>query len=524
MKQFFVWALLVSAGASSLAPRLFASQANPSSDWYEEQFEYSVRAILKNIVGAEKIFEHQNPHEDSRGIPGAVLAAPSERRDTNTGEVHNYNWVWKRDAALTISALVDLADSAFKGKESALLLLFSHYLKFSNDDVALHHGYREGLGEAKITPFNEVNIHPWGGPQTDGPALQTLAALKILDWIQSTGLRDTSEAARARSFIDSIVSENVKYTLRKHSALNVDTWEEVKANSHFSTVLVQLASLDDVLTRMRAGQFQELRAHEDEIGRAIGSLNANLRQHLSADRQYIIAHLGVRHDQSLVSQKPGNLDTEVVLALQQVKKSFGVDRSWVRSTVEAQRKLFVRLFPVNANGRDAGGKTIPGYAVGRYEGDRHFGGQIWPLTTMAHARHYFEDAGQAIQDGFIEIGLRDRSYFIELGTGLSPSELQGRIEASDPRFAPIIDALMKRGKDILKRIEVHTGSDRKMTEVLDKDNGYKHGIEDLTWSYVEYVKAYRSFVGAKNRWARVTPPTQVRRMPWDGELCRGLFR
>ena len=507
--------------------------------WRIEEFEFGIDAILKNIVGATQILNGMPASADTRGNPGAVVAAPSTNVDTQTNEVHDYNWTWKRDAAIVMKSVLDLWEHGyFHNKNKELFEIMSNYVEFSRQDqVNLEKG-TYGIGDAKVTLNNSPNPNEWGGPQTDGPALQNLTLIKLFNHLQTLvkGSVDLNSISQLREIILKTVITNTEYTIHNYNQLSVDTWEEVKAKSHFATLMVQREALAQAEALYHKLQSQNTNLDISNLKNLLYKIRTTQRlikakikkDHLSKEYGYILAHHGVEKEMSLMRDKVGNLDTQVNLGLLQVHtpKTLSSNDSflspsnpWFRATVEQQRQNFMRMYAINSNGVTESGKRIKGYGVGRYEGDRHFGGQIWTLTTLAKIKGYLSDAIESSLKGKFVITNLDRQYFLNLETGLSDHLLTGTIKKHDYRFEIIMNALMRRSKSIFYRVMDHTGPDDfVLTEIIDKDSGFKRGIENLTWSYVEFINAYRLLLKAQKMGLSTKPSDRARSL-----MCRSFF-
>ena len=134
-------------------------------------------------VSIEKIFENIGPSAVYPSIsPGVVIASPSQTHP-------DYFYQWIRDSALTINSIV--SHSAGPAIETLLQYLnVSFHLQRSNNTLGAGIGYTNdtvALGDPKWNVDNTAFTEDWGRPQNDGPALQSIAILKIIDYNKQSG-------------------------------------------------------------------------------------------------------------------------------------------------------------------------------------------------------------------------------------------------------------------------------------------------------------------------------------------------
>lgn len=482
------------------------------------QVPHSLKRILDNFVGADHIlFDGEN---DLRGLPGAIIAAPSVVHDLERGETQNYAWRWKRDAAIVMRTLVRIMMKGELEKIDAhrKLAFVRSYVEFCEKEQLAH--FKDGhfeLGHAKVSLQAEVNALPWGYPQNDGPPLESMALFEILNLMKQDGLKDIP----LQQLILRVLKRNLDYMLAHYGEPAVERWEEVKARAHFSILAETQAALrgaqkaiDLFDPSLKAGDqidqvlIEKAQAHLGEI---------LAYQFAGADRQYIPSHLDLIPDGSLERAKNSALDMQVLMT------SVAINKYWEMSLEEKlanenfiyppshplMRATFYRLshafyskYSVNRLGIDHETQLgLPGLLFGRYpEDSKHFRGAPWFITTFAAVQFLLWDAIY-LQNHELSISNRDQDYFRSLNSGLTEAQLAvGRYEKESEVSSKIRKALVKLAKDIFFRAMVHTGSDDfTLTEVLDPDTGYKTGIEHLTWSYVEYLKSVRMFARAKDQ-------------------------
>jgi glucoamylase len=276
----------------------------PLEPWISRQLAISNSSILLNCESN-----------------GALLAS------TSTYEP-NYAFHWVRDAALT-----------------------SHTLPPSYLDRMLEFNFKiqktSYLGEPKFYPDGNVFDGPWGRPQHDGPALRALASLDLVLGNYSRGF-DNEELSR------SIVLD-LDHVANNLDDPGFDLWEEVKARSHFFTVLVQHCALHKGSIYFPSELYAE---------RAEFLEKQVLPRFWDNERGYIVSNLD-RVGPGLL--KESNLDSSVILAILNVQKHCPESTSYSPTSIEVMSTIlrlittFRTLYPINIRYPD----LCP--AIGRFD-------------------------------------------------------------------------------------------------------------------------------------------------------------
>jgi glucoamylase len=177
-----------------------------------------------------------------------------------------------------------------------------------------------------------------------------------------------------------------------------------------------------------------------------------LDRHWSDERQTLAATLPT------ATTKPDDvLDASILLAVLEADLPFGphsTDDARVNKTQTAIEELFARILPLN-HMRFAG--RAP--ALGRYRGDKYFGGGAWYPTTLAATALYYR---RACRPG------DDRS------------------------------ALIRRGDDFMATVRDLTPPSGAMSEQVDPTSGQQTSARHLTWSYAAFIGAARLRTRALN--------------------------
>lgn len=480
------------------------------------QLTHSLQRVLENFVGAEDLV-FCNPSQALRGLPGAIIAAPCVVEDHARGEVQDYMWRWKRDAAIVMRFLVRIMtkgelDALPSAQKFALLQAYVHFCEREQ----LAHRTVDGfdLGHAKVTLFGDRNLKPWGYPQNDGPPLETIALFEILKLGQAIAPGNLE----FQRVLSRVLERNVVYMLKNYDKPSVERWEEVKAGSHFSILAETYVALDSAV---RASRLLDpsVRPQLDIVAIENARMAIAHRihdRHLQVSPTQILSHVDLILDGSLVRNKVSALDTQVLMTSIAINKYWEMGSSelfyppshpLMRATFQRLRDAFTEKYVINQKGVDnLTGEPLRGVLFGRYPEDgQHFGGAPWFITTLVSAQYLLWDA-IFIKTHHLEITDADVAYFRALPSRL-PKELivPGKYDANSQIAQQIIAGLIRLAKEISYRVMVHTGdADLSLTEVINPFNGFKEGIQHLSWSYVEFIKLVRMFRRAQHEYGLET--------------------
>jgi glucoamylase len=391
--------------AALLIPALGNAAENSNATlWLSSKTNFSINKILENISPAD-------------GLPGSVIASPSR-------SAPDYYYHWVRDAALTMTALIDTYHgSADNKKKLEIRRAVADYIEFS------HHIQNTNLnpGEPKFYVNGNVYQGPWGRPQNDGPALR---AVSLIHWANILLAEGDDAIVRQKLYdsrlpSESLIKKDLEYISHHWKDPSFDLWEEVKGTHFYTLMVIRRALLEGSalayqLDDAGAGKWYLLQAKEIEI---------ELEHFWDEKKGYISATIN-RTDG--INYKNSNLDTSVILGLLHGNMNDGF-LAWnhprVQSTMKKLVAVFAELYPINHR------SEIPGTAIGRYPEDRYGGenfdgGNPWPLATLAMAQALYEYA-----DLFVE------------------------------------------------RVKYHAYRDGSMDEQINRYTGYMTSARHLTWNY-----------------------------------------
>ena len=383
---------------------------------------------------------------------GSVLASPAIA-DWNPEPDYFFHWL--RDSAIVMRSVAELMEDA--ADDAELARWRRHFADFVNFSLRLstlngaaardarpatQRGFRKFLRpqselaalsgdrllvEPRFNPDGTIDIFRWSRPQYDGPALRALACLRYL----VAGGPPSEELAR-------LLRLDLSFTLRHAGKPCIGPWEEPGQNAHhYYVALVQLGAL--VHGRAWAGKLEA----EADWGAAERMLRAALDRHWSESRRIYLAR------QPADETADDTLDAAVLLAVWDADLPDGphsVHDTRVQSTQTALENFFAREFPINR-------RRPAGPLLGRYRGDRYFGGGAWYPTTLAAAGLYYRRAQGAAADR---------------------------------------DALLARGDAVMEAVRGVTPADGALSEQVDRSTGQQTSARHLTWSYAAFIGAARA--------------------------------
>lgn len=422
------------------------SSARDLDSWIDRQAELSAAALESAISATQRVRRRDAFAQTIVPARGSVVASISFGDWTVEPD---YFFHWVRDSAIAMRAVVALMQSSSGATQRRWRNHFEDFVRFSltlsrcdggrfvkrvNYRARTLPGARKHLrgkaelralvgdailGEPRFNPDGTLDILRWSRPQYDGAALRALTCLRFLD----AGGRDGKDIRR-------LIAQDLDFTCRHAGARCVGPWEERSA-WHYPVALLQLGAL--VHGRRFAGRRAE----------AWAAAERHLRERLDgfwSDR-----------DQVYLAQRPARtaaarLDAAVLLAVLDADLPEGrhsVHDPRVQKTQAAIEKFFAREFPINR-----GKACAP--LLGRYRGDRYFGGGAWYPTTLAAAALYYRRAALAGKD-------RSR--------------------------------LIGRGDAFMARLHEVTPASGALSEQIDRRTGEHRSARHLTWSHAAFVSA-----------------------------------
>lgn len=519
------------------------------SDYYLLALE---KRIIANINGFTQILTGSVMDHDPWGLPGNVIAAPSvefdrERRNPATGELgewQDYRGVWKRDSSITMRMIFRLMNHGPWRIWPAhkKLYVIRNYVNFSEfeqgthrirpridwgepgDESMIENPLQEplfDLSRAKVNAFNQENVRLWGEPQDDGPPLQTITMLEGLKVLTHLKPNEMPFAQDVINSLYRVIRRNVRFMMSTiPNALNLqrthyERWEETAAQLHFAILMEQRYALHQVknvlLKNSDPEKFKAFLGYSVEsLDQTIGRIEWRIQQlFLSKQKGHILAHYLIDSKQGLVRSKDLNLDVQVLMASLETNKFGGSDDNfyfapsdpWMRATFYHLEQAFQKKYKINKEGLDhVTGEKLQGTVWGRYPEDKqHFNGDPWFISTYTKVQFLLWDAVYSSKKKEIRITPKDKNYFLSLSElkeedlSFANSREEIIIKMEDPRFEIIIKGLIEETKETFYRAIAHAGDEGELSEVIDQNTGKSRGIRNLTWSWVELLKAIRMF-------------------------------
>jgi len=417
--------------------------------WIARQAQRSASAMEKAISATQLVRRREAFGQTIAPVKGSVLASP-EIADWSPEPDYFFHWL--RDSAIVMRSVAGLMQDAPSDAERDRwrrhfndFIIFSLSLgartdfdpeqsrqatsrecrKFLRTPAELRAVSGDRLlGEPRFNPDGTIDIFRWARPQYDGPALRALACLSFL----AAGAPRTDALAR-------LLRMDLNFTVRHAGRRCVGPWEERNAR-HYYVALVQLGALvhgrdwaEDVETWSRAER----------------RLRADLDRYWSEQRQIYIAARPAGSDNA-----DDLVDAAELLAVLDADLSEGrhsVADPRVQSTQKRIEDMFAREFPIN---QQRGPGEAP--AIGRYRGDKYFGGGAWYPTTLAAASLCYRLAQHPNEDRA---------------------------------------ALIRRGDAFMATIRALTPDEGALSEQVDRVTGAQTSARNLTWSYAAFIGAAR---------------------------------
>lgn len=380
--------------------------------------------------------------------PGAVIASPSTHQP-------NYFYHWVRDAGLTMMELVALYQLPLPPERRSLLESYIQaWINFEiqNQNTALK---TSNLGEPIFTVTGEIYPHPWGRPQNDGPAIRAITmTLFAFELIKQNRLTEAKRLYRAELPAVSPIKRDLEFISAHWNESSFDLWEEVQGD-HFFTKMAQRTSL--LLGAQLARELNDSYASSFYLHKA-KEIESSLQKHINSVRKIIVPTLNPIGGWK---GKDSELDSATILALLYFSLGDGfleLDDLFSLQTAADLETTFSQIYTINLQTKGQDGALSPG--IGRYPEDVYDGsgfteGNPWFITTNAFAEYYC------------------------------------RLANNNPR-GPYAAQFRAKAQGFLNRVMLHSDTKGQMSEQFNRHYGYMQGANNLTWSYVSYLRAYRS--------------------------------
>jgi len=464
-------------------------------EWLATETRFAGEALLRAVSATHLLMERPGFGQRITPLPGSVLASVAiAHYDPDP----DYFFHWFRDAAVVTDALRtalaagslgDRAARAFRESVGFALALRTldgagltrtdfraridpAYLRYVRPDAELAALSGDTVpGDVRVNPDGTPDITRWSRPQSDGPALRALDALRWWhEFPAAAATRETAELIRA----------DLSYTLAHAGQPCFDVWEEERG-LHLYTLLLQAEAL------ARGGAWLEGRAHAAagaECRRAARTLGSMLPRFWDAGAGHYRSRDAVTDGRSDGARR--DLDVTVILAVLHAAREDGelsVLDPKSQATLAALEQLFEAAYDINR--RRAADE---GPALGRYANDRYYSGGAYYFATLAAAEFYYRLATALERGARFPVVPDNERFRARLGT------------ASAEDRSRISPALIARGDAILRTVRRYTPASGELSEQFDQRTGDQSSARALSWSYAALITA----AAARQRACRAT--------------------
>jgi len=456
-------------------------------EWVGAQARYATSTMARAISATGLIMERSGFGQRVTPRPGSVLASPVV---AHYDPDPDYFFHWFRDSAIVIDALRVALGAGYA--ERCAMVRFREFVQFAlalqsidGPTFLQHSDFRaavrsdflqylrpdeelSALSAATVRADTRVNADGtldfirWSRPQTDGPALRSIALLR---WSRQFPelLADSSFDAA----LTALLSGDLAFTLSCIHRPSGDVWEE-RSGYHYYTQLLQAEALQRGAEWRASARPPECTAAwcsaaEETLARLDGCWD-------QAGGYYRARAPTEREDPER------ELDIAVILGVLHAGRAgarHGVLDPRVQSTLTALEELFEAQYAIN---RDRPPDRGP--AIGRYASDRYYGGGAWYLATLAAAEFYFR-LTQALAGGATLARVPENSRFRQ--------RLGGADVALDSRA--LARLTLVRGDAIMRTAQVFTPQSGELSEQFDRTSGVQTSARHLSWSYAAFITA-----------------------------------
>lgn len=173
-----------------------------------------------------------------------------------------------------------------------------------------------------------------------------------------------------------------------------------------------------------------------------------------------------------------------------------LSHSRVLATIPKIVDEFNVLYQINNVKQNTAGQAL-GPAIGRYPEDTYDGngssrGNPWFVCTTALAEFYYRLVWHYKNAQSILVTPLSITFFNFIG--VNNVDINSRYEAGSPQFLTIVNTLVTRGDEVIRRVQYHSDHGR-VREQFNRNSGFAQGAMDVTWTYTAIMTASR----ARNR-------------------------
>jgi glucoamylase len=464
--------------------------ALPALDaWVAAEARIATARMLEAISATHRVMVRPGFGQRVIPGPGSVLASPVP---AHYDPDPDYFFHWFRDSALVIDALRVALLARFA--EPSAVGLFREFLEFTRSLSSLdgREFLRQSNFRARVQPAFLQYVRPdaelaalsgeavsadvrvnadgtpdfirWSRPQNDGPALRALALLRW--WHEFPQLRSDRDSMSA---LRGITRSDLAFALAHANEPCGDLWEE-ESGYHYYTQLVLAEALTRGAAWLEAG---------GESGAAAASRSAAEETLTCLDGLWSAAE-GFYRSRTVTGSSERRQDPNIAVILAALHAGRAGGRHAVldprtQATLTALEELFEAEYPIN---RERPADRGP--ALGRYRGDRYYGGGAWFLATLAAAEFYFTLARSLCAGAEMPVVPANARFRVRLGaSGAAAREMWVRLA-------------IERGDAIMRTVQAFTPASGELSEQFDRVTGAQTSAKQLSWSYAAFITAAAS--------------------------------
>jgi glucoamylase len=426
-----------------MAARRFSGvQASISQSSLAVVAEYVFWLMLRNVASDGFVFADP-VNEGVLSSPGCVLASPSWA-NSESGVTQDYVYNWTRDAAIVA---IELAAGSLPTNQPLI-----DYVRFAQKCQ------NSGAPIDRACFLINGSAREWTD-QSDGPALQTLALLRLFARL------DASNQAIAKA----LIANNLSFLLGAYQSETFNLWEEHFGASFFARA-VQLRC------------FQAVEANT--LGVAVP---AGLAAAVAWLQSALQGHWNGTYYQSLLPSPSGTYDPNIDIVMAAVYGAVAVDDTKLLATAALLRSQWddpssAYFYPINGADQARGlGPLLGRYPGDLYDGDTdaQVGDHPWALCTCVFAELHYTLASAITAAGTVPLDDLSAGFFTQVG-----------VEAqTTPSTAAA--ALRDAGDKMLQAIVFHSDH-LELSEQFDATSGYEKSVRNLSWSYASFLSAVRA--------------------------------
>ena len=406
---------------------------------------YMFWLMFRNVASDGLVFEDPvNAGVVSQ--PGCVLASPSwENSATHVSQDYVYNWT--RDAAIVA---IELSAGPLPTGQPLI-----DYVQFAQTCQNSGGDFDRAAFLINGTPRSWTD-------QTDGPALQTLAILRMYAQLD----------APTQAVATTVIAANLNFLQNAYQGQTYNLWEEEYGASFFA----------------RAAQLQCFRGvMANTVGIGVpGWLNTAVPWLENA----LASHWNGQCYQSMLPvptdyRAPYDPNIDVVMAA--IYGAIAVTDTKLLATAALLRSQWADpdskyFYPINGADQQRGiGPMLGRYPGDVYDGDTDalVGDHPWGVSTANFAELYYRLAGYVTTAGTVPLDSLSAGFFSQIGVDASTAP------------AAAAAALQGAGDQMLQAVVFHSDH-LELSEQFDATSGYEKSVSNLSWSYASFLSAIRA--------------------------------